>query len=88
MGGFKESLGSVNVPISCGGVSVNPGDIIIGDEDGVAVIPRNQAEEILNICKNILKKEQSMIEDIANGKSLFELLDLPKKLENLNIQLP
>jgi len=88
LGGFKESLGSVNVPISCGGVVVDPGDIIIGDDDGVAVIPKNKAEEILKTCEETLKKEQLVIEGIENGRTLFELLGLPEKLQKLNIKLP
>lgn len=40
--------GSINIPIVCGGIIVHPGDIVLGDEDGVVVIPRLQAEEILD----------------------------------------
>jgi 4-hydroxy-4-methyl-2-oxoglutarate aldolase len=43
-----EGPGSMNVPIVCGGVIVNPGDIILGDEDGVVVLPRERAEAILD----------------------------------------
>ena len=46
-GPYKDGRGDVNVPISCGGVSVCPGDIILGDMDGVLVIPRQDAEAIL-----------------------------------------
>lgn len=46
-GPYKEGPGEVNVPISCGGVSVHPGDIILGDPDGVIVIPRKDASAIL-----------------------------------------
>lgn len=46
-GPFKEGPGEINVPISCGNVSVNPGDIILGDADGVIVIPRQDAAAIL-----------------------------------------
>ena len=40
--------GSINVPIVCGGIIVNPGDIVLGDEDGIIVIPRLLAEEVLD----------------------------------------
>ena len=46
-GPYKEGPGEVNVPVSCGGVSVNPGDIILADPDGVIVIPRKDAPQIL-----------------------------------------
>lgn len=42
-----EGPGWLNVPVICGGVIVNPGDLVVGDEDGVAVVPRAQAEEII-----------------------------------------
>ncbi|WP_045516773.1 RraA family protein [Neobacillus niacini] len=53
----KAGVGDVNVPISCGGVPVNPGDIIVGDADGVVVIPRALENEILAISLEKLKKD-------------------------------
>lgn len=88
LGGFKESPGSVNVSISCGGVVVNPGDIIIGDDDGVAVIPMDKAAGILELCKKTAAKEDAIIKGINEGKTLFELLKLNEKLENINMKLP
>lgn len=46
-GGVAEKPGSINVPVVCGGVIVNPGDIILADADGVVVLPLDEAEEIL-----------------------------------------
>jgi RraA family protein len=46
-GPYKDGPGEVNVPVSCGGVAVHPGDIIIGDSDGVVVIPRQDAAALL-----------------------------------------
>ncbi|MFD6439517.1 RraA family protein [Peribacillus sp. NPDC060186] len=55
----KAGVGKTNIPISCGGVTVYPGDIIIGDVDGVVVVPQAICEEILKIAKDkILKDEQ------------------------------
>lgn len=45
-GPYKESPGEVNVAIGCGGVVVHPGDIVVGDEDGVAMVPRGPAVEV------------------------------------------
>ena len=47
VGPFKEGPGEINVPIACGNIMVNPGDIILGDPDGVIVIPRQDAAAIL-----------------------------------------
>lgn len=73
-GTVKESLGYINYTISCGGVVVNPGDIILGDEDGVVVIPLLEAEEVLAKAKERVAKEQTLAEAIHAGKSLFEML--------------
>ena len=50
-GPYKEGPGEINVPISCGEISVNPGDIILADPDGVIVIPRKDAAQILEDAK-------------------------------------
>lgn len=52
----KAGEGEINVPISCGGVTVHPGDIIVGDADGITVIPRDVEEAVLE--KSKAKKEQ------------------------------
>ena len=46
-GVLKESPGKINVPVMCGGVSVNPGDLIVGGRDGVTVVPRDKIYEVL-----------------------------------------
>lgn len=55
---YKNGAGEINVPISCGGVSVSPGDIIVGDADGVVVIPQQIAQEVLEKGKAKLKKDE------------------------------
>ncbi|MGF0096155.1 RraA family protein [Peptoniphilus sp. SGI.035] len=57
-GPYKEGPGEINVPISCGGISVNPGDIILADPDGVVVIPKNDAEFILEDAKEFKAKDE------------------------------
>lgn len=63
----KAGVGDINIPISCGGVAVNPGDIIVGDADGVVVIAKNNAEEILAKAKEKIAKDQ-IREDTIAGK--------------------
>lgn len=60
-GPYKEGPGEVNVPVACGGVSVNPGDIILADPDGVICIPRKDAPEILEAAKAYKAKDQAKI---------------------------
>ena len=63
----KDGPGEVNVPISCGGAVVMPGDIIVGDEDGVAVIPRAHAEEVLELVAELVDREEKRIAEIKAG---------------------
>ena len=59
-GPSKGFGGIIDGPISCGACAVNPGDIVIGDDDGVAVIPLERQAEILEICLNNIEKEQDI----------------------------
>lgn len=88
MGGFKESPGSVNVSISCGGLCINPGDIILGDDDGVVAVPMQAAQTILEGCRKTMAKENNIRQGMDDGHTLFELLNLAGKLNSLNIRLP
>ncbi|MBN2335672.1 dimethylmenaquinone methyltransferase [Candidatus Bathyarchaeota archaeon] len=62
-GPHKDQPGSVNVPVSVGGVVVYPGDVVVGDDDGVVVVPRDSAEEILRRATEIHRREAEVIGD-------------------------
>ncbi len=66
-GPYKEGPGEVNVPIACGGVSVNPGDIILADPDGVIVIPRKDAAVILEDAKKFQAADEAKLEKTKVG---------------------
>ncbi|MFM9278847.1 RraA family protein [Paenibacillus jiagnxiensis] len=66
--GGKLGMGEVNVPISCGGVSVNPGDIIVGDADGVLVIPQSREAEVVQSAKEKLKKDEEREKRISGDR--------------------
>lgn len=57
--GIKETLGTLNQPIDCGGVKVNSGDIIVADEEGIVVIPRAQQDTVYQIALARMEKEAS-----------------------------
>lgn len=65
-GPFKDGPGEINVPVSCGGIVVNPGDILVGDVDGVVVISPKDAPEVLEKAKAMLVREEKILKQIAN----------------------
>ena len=67
-GPYKNGPGEINYPVCCGGVIVNPGDILVGDEDGVVVINPNDAESLLVIARGTVTKEAVFMEEIKSGR--------------------
>jgi 3-hexulose-6-phosphate synthase len=74
--GSSKAEGEINVPVTCGNITVNPQDIIIGDECGVIVIPDEHLSEVVDETLIIKKKELQIISKIENGYSLSDILEL------------
>jgi len=66
-GPHKEGPGEINIPIACGGISVNPGDIIVADMDGIIVIPLKDAPAVLEAAKMFSAQDQKKVEACRNG---------------------
>jgi RraA family protein len=66
-GPYKDGPGEINVSVNCGGIVVNPGDILVGDQDGVVVISPREAAEILEKAKGTVEKEAGVIRSIKAG---------------------
>ncbi len=75
-GPTKFVPGRINWPVSCGGVAVHPGDLVVGDADGVVVIERDKAGSLLDAAAAKVADEKNRFVDIAAGKNLT-----PKWLE-------
>ena len=63
----KDGPGEINVPIGCGGTVVSPGDIVVGDRDGVVVVARSNAEEVLDLVAQLMERERTRIAEIEAG---------------------
>jgi len=64
----KDGPGEINVAVSCGSVAIHPGDLIVGDGDGIAVVPRADAAEVLELVRALLGNEERRIAEIQSGK--------------------
>jgi 3-hexulose-6-phosphate synthase/6-phospho-3-hexuloisomerase len=74
--GEPHGHGRLGENISCGGQSVSPGDVIVADEIGIVVVPKNRIFEILKKTKEVSKKEKRYKEGIRKGKTLSEIFGL------------
>jgi regulator of RNase E activity RraA len=63
----KDGPGEINVPISCGGTVVAPGDIVVGDADGIAVVPAAHAEDVVRLVAALAERETKRVAEIDRG---------------------
>jgi 4-hydroxy-4-methyl-2-oxoglutarate aldolase len=82
----KNQPGQVNVPIICGGVAISPGDWIMGDRDGVVVIPRRNVLAVIAAAQEREAAETVLREGIEAGKSTIELLGLETSLRRVGLE--
>lgn len=76
--GDPKGFGEINVDITCGGQKVRPGDWIIGDDNGVMVVPMERAYEIARRAMEVKKNEDRVRVELNRGKTLAQVMDLYK----------
>ena len=75
-GPHKGFGGEINGPIACGGVAVAPGDVLVGDDDGIVVIRPDQVDGLAERCAARIANEEKILAGLAEGKTTVELLGL------------
>lgn len=82
----KNQPGKVNVPVNIGGVQIHPGDIVVGDRDGLVVVSPGEVDSVIDKSIERESKEEAMRVALKQGKTMVELLNLGETLRRFGLQ--
>lgn len=85
-GTVKATLGSVNVPIVCAGAAIDPGDVIVADDDGVCVVKRADAESVLKKAQAREAAEEAKRQRLAAGELGLDIYDMRGRLADMGLK--
>lgn len=85
-GTVKETIGSVNVPVVCAGALVNPGDVIVADDDGVCAVRREEAADVLAAARKRMAGEEEKRRRLAAGELGLDIYDMRGRLKEKGLR--
>ena len=74
--GTTDRVFETQVPVSCGGVRVHPGEIVFGDDDGLIVASPEEISEVIPVAEEVQRKEARLLAEMESGVSLIDMLNL------------
>lgn len=86
--GNKDTIGSIKTPIQCGNVTVNPGDLICADTDGIVVMSKEEAVFAINKAEELQEKEKIALSRIHEGARFDEICNLREHMSNIEANKP
>ncbi|WP_274424997.1 4-carboxy-4-hydroxy-2-oxoadipate aldolase/oxaloacetate decarboxylase [Chelativorans sp. YIM 93263] len=85
-GTVKETPGSVNVPVVCAGAHINPGDVIVADDDGVCVVRREETESVLAAARKRMANEEEKRQRLAAGELGLDIYKMRERLKEKGLK--